>query len=204
MALRQAKIQPRIEEKRYITLQLLEASFVSGNEVDITPVDEYTLTDLSGEQFTYLPKVSTYVIFDERPKVHLLKNLGWYREDSEIVPIIAYIPTHLLYDKATDEVINEVKLNGNEMQQLVKTGESDNYRLRELKIVRGTLMEILYDFLDIKENKFYVSDVKVDTISVNYIARLVPFKNDKSSEAPQDANESNNTYLNIKTEDMGL
>lgn len=53
MALRQAKIQPTLEEKRYITLQFLEAAFMSGSEVNITPVEAYGLSDLSGERFTY-------------------------------------------------------------------------------------------------------------------------------------------------------
>ena len=204
MALRSAKIQPTIEEKRYITIQFLEAAFMSGSNVNITPVKAYGLTSLSGEQFVYEEPLDTYVIFDERPKVSLLQKLGWFREDAEILPIIAYIPTHLLYEKSTDEVVNEVLLDGTEIQALVKTGESENYILKELKIIRGTLIDIYYDFINEKNNKFYVADVKTDVVSINYVARLVPFKTDAISEAPEDSNKSNNQYLNIKTEDFGL
>lgn len=204
MALQRAKIQPTLEEKRYITLQFLEAAFMSGSNVQIFPVKAYGLTQMSGEQFFYDEPVDTYIIFDERPKVHLLQRLGWYREDTEIAPILAYIPTHLLYSKATGEVVNEVLLGGTEMQQLVKTGESENYILKDLKIIRGTLVEIYYDFINEKENKFYVADSKVDIVSITYVARLVPFKADKESETPDDTNKSNTRFLNIKTEDMGL
>jgi hypothetical protein len=204
LALRQAKIEPTVEEKRYITLQFLEAAFMSGSSTTITPVKAYGLTELSGERFVYDQPVETYVIFDERPKPFLLQKLGWYREDAETVPIVAYIATHLLYDKSTDDVVNEVLLDGNEMQLLVKTGESENYILKELKVIRGTLVDIYYDFIDKKDNRFYVADVKTDLVSINYVARLVPFKEDKESEAPEDGNKSNSKYLNIKTEDLGL
>lgn len=204
MALRQAKIEPTIEEKRYITLQFLEGAFMSGSSVKISPVKAYGITDLSGEHFVYDTEIETYVIFDERPKVHLLQKLGWYREDSEIAPVLAYISTHLLYNKEADEVVNEVLLDGETMQDLVATGESDQYELRDLKITRGALIDVYYDFLHEKENRFYVADVKTDLVSINYIARLVPFKYDKEGETPDDVNKSNTKFLNIKTEDIGI
>lgn len=204
MALRQAKILPTLEEKRYITLQFLEAAYVSGNEVNITQVEGYGLTTLSGERFTYKDPVNTYVIFDERPKPHLLQRYGWFREHAETIPIIAYMPTHLLYDKVTGEVINETLLDGTEMAKLVNTGEGDNYELKELKITRGAIIEIFYDFNPDKTNRFYVADVKTDLVSINYVANLVPFKHDMPSESPEDASKANQPYLKIKTEDMGF
>lgn len=204
MALRQAKIQPTLEEKRYITLQFLEAAFMSGSEVNITPVEAYGLSDLSGERFTYKDQVNTYVIFDERPTPKLLQKFGWYREDAEQIPVIAYIATHLLYDKQTEDVVNEVLLDGNEMQDLVALGESEHYELRDLKITRGALIEIYYDFNPDKLNKFYVADVKTDLVSINYVANLVPYKNDKSSETDEDANRTNQKFLKTKTEEQGF
>lgn len=204
MALRQAKIQPTLEEKRYITLQFLEAAFMSGSEVNITTVDSYGLTTLSGEHFTYDDPLNTYVIFDERPTPKLLQKYGWFRENADQIPIIAYIPTHLLYSKSTNEVVNELVLNGDDMQDLVQFGESANYELRELKIIRGTILDIYYDFAPTALNKFYVADVKTDLVSINYVANLVPYKNDKSSETQDDANRSNQTFFNTKTEDQGL
>lgn len=204
MALRQAKILPTLEEKRYITLQFLEAAFVSGNEVNITQVDGYGLTTLSGERFTYKDPVNTYVIFDERPKPSLLQRYGWFREHAETVPIVAYMPTHLLHDKTTGEVVNELILNGEETAALVRDGVSGNYELRELKITRGAIVEIFYDFNPDKLNRFYVADVKTDLISINYVANLVPFKHDMPSESPEDGSKTNQPYLNIKTEDLGF
>lgn len=204
MALRQAKIQPTLQEKRYITLQFLEAAYMSGSEVNIHQVKAYGLTTLSGERFTYENPVNCYVIFDERPTPKLLQKYGWFREDTDQIPIVAYIPTHLLYDKETEEVVNEVLLDGTESQMLVQTGESVHYELRELNIIRGAILDIFYDFAPEKLNKFYVADVKTDLVSINYVANLVPYKHDKPSETPEDANKSNQTFLNVKTEDMGL
>lgn len=204
MALRQAKILPTVEEKRYITLQFLEAAFVSGNEVNITQVEGYGLTTLSGERYTFKAPVNTYVIFDERPKPSLLQRYGWFRENAEVIPIVAYMPTHLLYDKSTGQVVNELLLNGKETSDLVKTGVSQNYELKELKITRGAVIDIFYDFNPDKLNKFYVADVKTDLISINYVANLVPFKYDMPSESPEDASKANQPYLNVKTEDMGF
>jgi hypothetical protein len=204
MALAQAKIQPTLEEKRYITLQFLEAAYMSGSEVNIKTVDSYGLTTLSGEYFTYDDPLNIYVIFDERPTPKLLQKYGWFREGLETLPIVAYIPTHLLYSKSTNGVINEVLLDGNDMQDLVQYGESANYELRDLKVIRGTILEIFYDFSPEALNKFYVADVKVDLVSINYVVNLVPYKNDKTSETEDDANRSNQTFLNTKTEDQGL
>jgi hypothetical protein len=204
MALRQAKIQPTLEEKRYITLQFLEAAYMSGSEVNITAVDSYGLSTLSGERFTYEDPVNTYDIFDERPTPKLLQKYGWFRENAEQIPIVAYIPTHLLYSKSTNQVINEIVLDGTESQELIQYGESTNYELKELKIIRGTILDIYYDFAPTALNKFYVADVKTDLVSINYVANLVPYKNDKSSETADDANKSNQTFFKTKTEDQGL
>lgn len=204
MALGQAKIQPTLEEKRYITLQFLEAAYMSGSEVNIKTVDSYGLTALSGEYFTYDDPLNTYVIFDERPTPKLLQKYGWFRENAEQIPIIAYIPTHLLYSKSTNNVVNEVLLDGDDIQDLVQYGESANYELKDLKVIRGTIIEIFYDFAPDALNKFYVADVKTDLVSINYVANLVPYKNDKTSETAEDANKSNQTFLNTKTEDQGL
>lgn len=259
MALKYAKVQPTVQEKRYITLQFLEAAYVSGNRVIITPVDTYNLSTLSEEQYTYKDPVETYIIYDERPKVGLLKKFGWFREDEENLPQIAFIPTHLLYDRITGEVVNEVLLEGKEMQQLVQTGESDNYELLPLEIKRGTLIDVFFDFApdsqagsetlnagefsDIRDrqldagsfsegtidgpelngfiqaednpfdrpidssyvlNRFYVTEPRIDTVSINYTCKLMAYKYDAPKEATVDQNPSNGEYLKFDSDDHGI
>lgn len=293
MALRQAKIQPTIQEKRYITLQFLEAAYVSGNRVIITPVDTYSLSTLSEEQYTYKDPVETYIIYDERPKVGLLKKFGWFREDEENLPQIAFIPTHLLYQKFTwdsgiviftvepvepeegdqwfDEsintlytysneawdtgvvleieepeeftelgqtwfdkdtstlytviegpVINEVLLEGDEMQSLVTTGESDNYVLKPLEIKRGTLMDVFFDFAPGQTlptptgpydfavdnstviNRFYVTEPRIDTVSINYTCKLMAYKYDADKEATELQNPANGEFLKFDSDQHGI
>lgn len=204
MALRQAKIQPSIQEKNYLTIQMLEAGYMQGSKVDITPVDEYNLTSLSGEQFTYKEPVETYIIYDERPKVQVLKKFGWYREDEENLPQLAYIPTHLIYNKTTGEVVNELALDGKEYADLVQNGVSDNYELKPLKIIRGTLIDVYYDFLPNAKNRFYVVDVHIDTVSINYTCRLMPYKFDKAKEGTEEQNPSNHSYIKFDSDKFGV
>lgn len=203
MALQKAQIRPQLNEKRQLTLDFLEASVMQGSEVEITPVTDTEITELSGENFEYGPSVKTFITFDERPSVKLLRSYGWYREDAEIQPIIAYIPTHLLYNKREDnntptpsDIANFLKLEGNEYQALVNVGESENYILLPLRVVRGTLVDIYYDFLPDKVNKFYAVDVKVDTVSINYVVNLMPYRHDKE---PEGRPESSTPRLDIDT-----
>lgn len=203
MALKKARAIQSIEEKRYYTINLLEAAVQHGSYVTIKPTKHYSISELNAEKFTYFKEVDTYVIFDERPKVSLLQRLGWYREDLETSPILAYIPTHLIYSKVAqgtpgtddyipeDSVVNYLRLDGKEFSELVKAGESDNYELKEIKPKRGTIIDIYYDFID-REAKFFVVDYKVDPISLNYVAYLMPYKHQQAPEG-----ETHTTYPTI-------
>lgn len=223
MALAQAKISPTIKEKRYNTLQFLEACVISGNQVKIGVVDEYQLTTLSGEIFTHLPMITTYIIFNERPSVQLLRKYGWYREDQDILPIVAYIPTHLIYDKEKlaeveqeklelepdeeptlkeqDAVINYTLLDGTTTKQLVDEGESNSYILKPLPIRRGALIDIPYDYIQRDTSLFYVTDVKVDTVSINYVVNLMPHK---AKQDPYGEEDSNTPMFTTNTRDKKL
>lgn len=197
MAIRQAKVQPTIEEKRYNLIQFLEAAFMQGNEVNLHTVKDYKISKLSGEAFEYNEPINTYIIYHERPKVNLLKTMGWYREDDENKPQIAEIPTWLLKDKQTGEVVNEVLLEADEFQQLVKTGESQNYILEPLEIKRGTLLDIVYDFMPTNVNRFYVTDVHIDTVSINYMALIMPYKYDLDKTTYKDEDADETSWLNF-------
>jgi len=197
LAIKQAKVQPTIEEKRYNLIQFLEAAFMQGNEVNLHTVKDYKISKLSGEAFEYNEPINTYIIYHERPKVNLLKTMGWYREDDENKPQIAEIPTWLLKDKQTGEVVNEVLLEADEFQQLVKTGESQNYILEPLEIKRGTLLDIVYDFMPTNVNRFYVTDVHIDTVSINYMALIMPYKYDLDKTTYKDEDADETSWLNF-------
>lgn len=236
MARKQARILPTIEEKRYYTLQFLEAAVVGGSEVKITPVETHDLTELSSELFTYNTDkaINTYIIFDERPKPQLLKTLGWYREDE--VPIIAYAPTHILREAEVvtepelsitkGQELNYYVLDNTDITQLVHEGytnkEDSNYVLDPLQLIRGTKIDIFYDFLpkvinpenpsgDLiddpkgKVNTFFVTEAKVDVVSLNYVLKLMPFRyNIEKAELEIDPEEENMEYLKFNSEDFGL
>ena len=200
-----SKLRQTTQEKNYYTLQFLESAYVLGNEVKITPVKTYSLGDKSGETFTYDPEVNTFIIFDERPKVQLLQRLGWFRE-GEDSPIIAYVPTHLLYDKPEDEeeeakVVNDAILSGTSMKKIINNTDEE-YELKPIKITRGAIVDIKYDFVVNSESKFYVTDSKIDTVSLQYVARLVPYKDVEVSQVLE--NDINTTHIKFNTEAFGI
>lgn len=389
MALQSTKIIPSLQEKRYYTLQFIEAATIGGSKVKIIPVAKHSVTELSGEVFNYNTgkSIDTYIIFEERPKVNLLKSLGWYREDGQS-PIIAYIPTHVLrkynlkteyttkdffidpdghfinylnkdiiikqgtkislkddytfydvtnihlltenewstdvigaqdtsvifqednfvyfrynlskppillrdfsectphetevfeddevlWDPAslellykgsntwhitrlvtyldedafaehqyiserfpiaklidkistyeevltTGQVVNYYALQNLDVTKLVQTGRTDDYILDELPIIRGTKLDIEYDFLpdvlnpldpmggrirDMKGvvNSFFVTDVKVDLVSLNYIASLIPYQGSISKEdVPKSKNDLNSAFIKFDSNDISL
>ena len=44
---------------------------------------------------TWDPAIQVSCIFEDNPKVKILKNLGWYNEDEEIRPPIIYLPMYI-------------------------------------------------------------------------------------------------------------
>lgn len=199
MAKKKAQLRQTLHEKYYYTLQFLESAFMLGSEVDVTPVVEYSLGYKSGERFRYGKSVNTYIIFNERPKVNLLQRLGWYREGQD-APILAYIPTHLLYEKESGSIVNETSLYNRKFKSIIRD-EDEEFELRPLRITRGAILDIKYDFVDKPDSKFYVAESKIDTVSLQYIARLVPYKH---VEARQDTDDINITHLNFDTDAHGI
>lgn len=47
----------------------------------------------------YKQPLKLEVIFDDNPKVKMLKNLGWYNEDEEIRPLLIYLPIYKNQEK---------------------------------------------------------------------------------------------------------
>lgn len=242
-----SRIVPNLQEKRYYTLNLIESAVMSGSKVYIREVDRdkwkhienneevyKPLTELSSEIFYYRKDpdnltedlvVETYIIFDDRPKINLLKTLGWFKEDGT-APLLAYIPTHLIYNINGKEVNNYDIFAGIDFKRLIKEGQTDKYEFRPLEIIRGTLVDIEYDFLpkliDGKDDplgittRFFVADVKVDPISLNYVANLMPYRFplERTGEVDTDENivkdkdgstlDSNQAYISFDSSKHGM
>jgi hypothetical protein len=47
----------------------------------------------------YFPPVTLEVLFDENPKVKMLREFGWYNEDDEIRPLLVYLPIYKNHQK---------------------------------------------------------------------------------------------------------
>ncbi len=85
-------ISPNTTEINLLRDMFLEAGYLHGHEAIITIYTSYTDGDagsgVMGDPLTF----SGGIFFEENPSVKLLKSLGWYVEDEEILPSIVYIP----------------------------------------------------------------------------------------------------------------
>lgn len=88
----QVKVKMSPSEKELYYEIFRESSYMHGTNVDIHLVETTEVTDLSDIKYTYSEIKNIDIIFNERPNIYLLRNLGWYKEDSQIQPQIMYIP----------------------------------------------------------------------------------------------------------------
>jgi hypothetical protein len=93
----------------------------------------------------YKNPVRLHVILDEQPKTKILKELGWFTEDTDIKPILMYLPIY------------------------------KNTHGGLLKIDSNCLVEIEYVGIGNKKSKFRVTDKKLDSVYGNYwVCKVVP------------------------------
>lgn len=87
------KTTPTAKEIELQTKFFEEASYMGGTPVLFYPVKNKVISAVSSEFFEYEDPLSIDIIYDERPKISLLKRLNWYTEDQDIQPRIMYIPS---------------------------------------------------------------------------------------------------------------
>lgn len=80
---------------------------------EVKTLEEDIYNDPSTE---YLEPLTLDVLFDENPKVRVLKDLGWYNEDEEIRPLLIYLP---IYKNLNNEVLNVIE---NSLVEIVYLG----------------------------------------------------------------------------------
>lgn len=92
-----------------------EMSFLLGFEVQYQYVINYNTSDFAEtEKYAeYSDPIKTNIIFEENPKVKTLKTLGWYSENKEDSPIIAYlafdVPNLTVESKLTIPPFQEIR-----------------------------------------------------------------------------------------------
>ena len=94
---------PRIigEDSEIVRRMVLEAAETMGCTALFYELKDNTYTkDFYNDPNTiYKAPITLEVLFDENPKVKVLKNLGWYNEDEEIRPLLIYLPIYRNVDK---------------------------------------------------------------------------------------------------------
>lgn len=187
------KIKLIREEKIFNTLQFIEAAEQHGILVGLLLVDEEQtkITTLGTEKFVYkTPPIMQYVIHHEssgRPKQHLLKYANIIKEKYQGSGQVVEIPMYYLIDKTVesyDTAAIDVRLSGDEISSLIKTEDSQNYRLEYLPIRRGTIMFLPQDFFTPSagkisvdsRNMYYISEVYIDIDAISYECIVVPYK----------------------------
>lgn len=88
-----ARMRPSGKELALQRKMFEEAAFSGGTTVKYQSVCARSLTDISDELYKWAEPVEMDIIYDERPKISLLKRMNWYSEDPDIQPKIMYIPS---------------------------------------------------------------------------------------------------------------
>ena len=98
------------------------------------------------------PPINLHFIFDSMPSIKTLKNLGWYSEDIQDLPCIAYLPWIYL-DKE----------NGKQVE-------------KDLDVKLYSILS-MQDPLSSREKKFIIQNVNGNLYyCINWIVKCVPFR----------------------------
>jgi hypothetical protein len=87
------RISPNKSEIKLHKQMFNSAAKMGGTRVSIRQVASATITGVSSEVFEYQEPIEVDIVYDQRPKVSLLKRYNWYSEDPSIQPQIMYIPS---------------------------------------------------------------------------------------------------------------
>jgi len=68
----------------------LEAGKLLGTEVKIKFIDDRELDLYNDPNYDFESDMSLYIILDQRPRIRILEKLGWYDEDQDDLPMLAY------------------------------------------------------------------------------------------------------------------
>lgn len=84
-------LDPSEKEMELLSKMQLEAAKMKGTEVEINLVDDFDLDINHDPEYKFLEGDSLDIILEERPSERFLKSLGWYSEEEDDLPLIAYI-----------------------------------------------------------------------------------------------------------------
>jgi hypothetical protein len=144
-------------EQGLFNTNIHESFRLLGLEVRLHQIDTATQDFNRHSKYTYKDAVTAHVMWYDSPEIRVLKGLGWYSEDSESLPILAYVPRQ-------------------------SEDNSTTYDVRE-----GALIEIGYSTTLIAPTttKFEISRVKSNGVTnLFYICQLVPYREDTPEEDP--------------------
>jgi len=166
-------LDPSDRELSLLSKMQYEAAKQKGNKVTVSFVDNVTLNNQHDADIDFSVPEEIDIILDERPRKEVLRTYGWYSEDEDYVPLLAYI--------------SKEDWDGNYINLLRGMKVELPY---EINSVEGTKI-------------YKISQVRaVPPKSLFWVCRLTPYRDDFDNEVDENTNQdSNYEQLTVDEED---
>lgn len=136
MDTKHVKITPTNLELELFKQFFSESSYMGGTRVKYQTIKSRVLSDISDEYYEWNDPIELDIIYDERPKVSLLKRLNWFTEDPSIQPKIMYIPS-----KVGNTVLN---VRRGDLVSVINTVNSSDENIFQVSEVRTELVYYMF------------------------------------------------------------
>jgi len=160
----------------------IEAAYMKGTEVTLvlpTEVDRNIYHD--PEIDSYEEGLEIDIILDQRPDRRMLEKLNWYKEEDDILPLVAYIGS-----------IKSIR-----DEEFVKPEEYPEY----LKVMRESIIKVETQMIEeFEEDQYLISDIAKTPYYV-WVCKLTPYRYDHIEEdIGKENQEANYNILRVKEE----
>lgn len=169
-------LDPSDEELSLLSKMQYEAAKQKGNKVSVKFVDNVELNNQHDADIDYDTLEELDIILQERPRKKVLRAYGWYNEDEEYVPILAYI------SKENWDGENLDLLRGMQIELPYNINNDNNSKIYSIAQVRAVPPKSLF-----------------------WVCKLVPYREDFDNNVEDNENQDDGyNYLKVDEEDDAL
>jgi len=178
-------LDPVRGERDLLRKFFIESAYLRGTEVTLILPEEVNRNIYHDPEIdTYLDGIEIDIILDRRPDRRMLEDLNWYKEDSDILPLVAYIGS-----------IRSV--NENEENEEIENEDYPEY----LKVMRESIIKVETQMIEEFEEDWYLISDIVKTPYYVWMCNLTPYRYDFEEDGINEENqEGNYNILRIKEE----
>lgn len=183
------KLSPSQGEKDLLVRWHNESAGLRGVFCTYYPVAESVANLYSDRQIVYEDPVELYIHLDQYPSIKFLRNLGWYVEDKDNLPILAYLP-HSTYGQDYWTPHHEAQPPVPDMEYL--------------PVKRGAKLVLHSNVADsLNEREFIVTDTRTGELPhVATICKLAPVRMLYQPTEHSEGQDPNYQYLKRKNENI--